>query len=100
MGIVVTIDKLLHEIVFLASGEDKGHIDRRLFAQYCQVQHKLIQLYEDIDHLQGDNSPTDIDTQVTVATTYTEPQKKHRNFNNSIRYGKQSIYVFSLNYKF
>ena len=23
---------------------------------------------------------------------YTEPQKKRRNFNNSIRYGKQSIY--------
>ena len=31
---------------------------------------------------------------------YTEPQKKGRNFNNSIRYGKQSIYFFSLNYKF
>ena len=31
---------------------------------------------------------------------YTEPQKKHCNFNNSIRYGKQSIYFFSLNYKF
>ena len=31
---------------------------------------------------------------------YTEPQKKRRNFNNSIRYGKQSIYFFSLNYKF
>ena len=32
---------------------------------------------------------------------YTEPQKKRRNFNNSIRYGKQqSIYLFSLNYKF
>ena len=31
---------------------------------------------------------------------YIEPQKKRRNFNNSIRYGKQSIYFFSLNYKF
>ena len=31
---------------------------------------------------------------------YTEPQKKRRDFNNSIRYGKQSIYFFSLNYKF
>ena len=31
---------------------------------------------------------------------YTEPQKKRRNFYKSIRYGKQSIYVFSLNYKF
>ena len=30
---------------------------------------------------------------------YTEPQNKHYTFNNSIRYGKQSIY-FSLNYKF
>ena len=30
---------------------------------------------------------------------YTEPQKKkRRNLNNSIRYGKQSIYSFSLNY--
>ena len=25
---------------------------------------------------------------------YTEPQKKRLNFNNSIRYGKQSIYFF------
>ena len=25
---------------------------------------------------------------------YTEPQKKHHNFNNSIRYGEQSIYIF------
>ena len=31
---------------------------------------------------------------------YTEPLKKRRNFNNSIRYGNQSIYFFSLNYKF
>ena len=31
---------------------------------------------------------------------YTEPQKKRRNFNNSIRYEKQSVYFFSLNYKF
>ena len=31
---------------------------------------------------------------------YTEAQQKRRNFNNSIRYGKQSIYFFSLNYKF
>ena len=31
---------------------------------------------------------------------YIEPQKKRRNFNNSIRYGKQSLYFFSLNYKF
>ena len=31
---------------------------------------------------------------------YTEPQKKRRNLNNSIRYGKQSIYFFSLHYKF
>ena len=30
---------------------------------------------------------------------YTEPQNKRRNFNNSTRYGKQSIYFFSLNYK-
>ena len=31
---------------------------------------------------------------------HTVPQKKLYNFNNSIRYGKQSIYFFSLNYKF
>ena len=31
---------------------------------------------------------------------YTEQQKKHRNFNNSIKYGKQSNYFFSLNNKF
>ena len=31
---------------------------------------------------------------------YTEPQKKRRNFDNSISYGKQSIYFFSLNCKF
>ena len=31
---------------------------------------------------------------------YTESRKKRRNFNNSIRYGKQTIYFFSLNYKF
>ena len=31
---------------------------------------------------------------------YVEPQKKRRNFDNSITYGKQSIYFFSLNYKF
>ena len=31
---------------------------------------------------------------------YTEPQKKPRNFNNSIRYEKQSIRFFSLNNKF
>ena len=33
-------------------------------------------------------------------TKYTEPQKKHHNFNNSLRYGKHSMYFFSLNYKF
>ena len=37
---------------------------------------------------------------VIVNRKYTEPQKKRRNFNNSIRYGKQSIYFFSLSYKF
>ena len=31
-----------------------------------------------------------------LKSTYTEPQKKRRNFNNSIKYGKQSIYFFSL----
>ena len=31
---------------------------------------------------------------------YTEPQKKRRNFNNSLRYWKQSIYFFFLKYKF
>ena len=31
---------------------------------------------------------------------YTEPLKKRRNYNNSIRCGKQSIYFFSLNYRF
>ena len=31
---------------------------------------------------------------------YTEAQRKRRNFNNSIRFGKQSTYYFSLNYKF
>ena len=31
---------------------------------------------------------------------YTVQQKKHSNFNNSTKYGKQSIYIFSLNYKF
>ena len=28
---------------------------------------------------------------------YTELQKKRRNFDNPVRYGKQSIYFFSLN---
>ena len=34
------------------------------------------------------------------AKKYTESQKKRRSLNNSIKYGKQSIYFFSLNYKF
>ena len=31
------------------------------------------------------------------SSLYSEPQKKRRNFNNSERYGKQSIYFFTLN---
>ena len=38
--------------------------------------------------------------QILYICSYDEPQKKRRNFNNSIRYGKQCIYFFSLNYKF
>ena len=34
-----------------------------------------------------------------INQNYTKPQKNHRNFDNSLRYGKQSIYFFSLNYK-
>ena len=45
------------------------------------------------------NSFNDV-TVIWRGTIYTELQKKRRNFNNSIRNGKQSVNFFSLNYKF
>ena len=41
-----------------------------------------------------------VETKEPSLTRYTEPQKKRRNFNNSIRHGKQSNYFFSLNCKY
>ena len=44
----------------------------------------------------GPDSNTLSGEEANVLFNYTEPQKKRRNFNNSIRYGKQGTYFFSL----